>query len=104
LRVLGEPVWGNLAKRRAAEVAWSRPPSAVPSGKALEIGLWVASGKIWVKGVMINGVATGSAAHVWVRVKFSEAELSEKEHMREFLKFVESTPASRRAEKPMWQS
>jgi hypothetical protein len=26
-----------------------------------------------------------------VRVKFSEAELSEKEHLREFLKFVEST-------------
>ena len=26
-----------------------------------------------------------------MRVKFSEAELSEKEHLREFLKFVEST-------------
>ena len=26
-----------------------------------------------------------------VRVKFSEAELSEKEHLREFLKFVERT-------------
>jgi hypothetical protein len=26
-----------------------------------------------------------------VRVKFSEAELSEKEHLREFLRFVEGT-------------
>jgi hypothetical protein len=26
-----------------------------------------------------------------VRVKFSEAELSEKEHLREFLKFIEGT-------------
>ena len=59
--------------------------SAVPPGKALEIGLWVASGKIWVKGVIISGVATHSAASFGVRVKFSEAELSEKEHLREFL-------------------
>jgi hypothetical protein len=49
-----------------------------------------ASGKIWVKGVIITGVATRSASF-GVRVKFSEAELSEKEHLREFLKFVEST-------------
>ena len=64
---------------------------AVPAGKALEIGLWVTSGKIWVKGVIISGVATRSAPTFGVRVKFSEAELSEKEHLREFLKFVEST-------------
>src|SRR5260370_464690 len=63
---------------------------ALPAGKALEIGLWVASGKIWVKGVIISGVATSSAPSFGVRVKFSEAQLSEKEHLREFLKFVES--------------
>jgi len=34
---------------------------------------------------------TRSAPTFGVRVKFSEAELSEKEHLREFLKFVEST-------------
>ena len=32
----------------------------VPANKALEIGLWVASGKIWVKGVVINGISTGT--------------------------------------------
>jgi len=86
---VGEPVWGNLANvgRGGCLVETA---SAVPAGKALEIGLWVASGKIWVKGVILTGVATRSASF-GVRVKFSEAELSEKEHLREFLKFVEST-------------
>ena len=85
-----EPVWGNLANvgRGGCLVETASP---VPAGKALEIGLWVSSGKIWVKGVIISGVATRSAPSFGVRVKFSEAELSEKEHLREFLKFVEST-------------
>ncbi len=85
-----EPIWGNLANvgRGGCLVETA---SAVPAGKALEIGLWVASGKIWVKGVIISGVATRSAPAFGVRVKFSEAELLEKEHLREFLKFVEST-------------
>ena len=84
------PVWGNLANvsRGGCLVETA---SAVPAGKALEIGLWVSSGKIWVKGIIISGVATRSTPSFGVRVKFSEAELSEKEHLREFLKFVEST-------------
>jgi hypothetical protein len=84
------PVWGNLANvgRGGCLVETASP---VPAGKALEIGLWVSSGKIWVKGVIISGVATRSAPSFGVRVKFSQAELSEKEHLREFLKFVEGT-------------
>ena len=90
-----EPVWGNLANvsRGGCLVETA---GTVPAGKALEIGLWVASGKIWVKGVIISGVATRSAPTFGVRVKFSEAQLSEKEHLREFLKFVES--ASRQSQ------
>jgi hypothetical protein len=85
-----KPVWGNLANvsRGGCLVETA---SMVPTGKALEIGLWVASGKIWVKGVIISGIATSSASAFGVRVKFSQAELSEKEHLREFLKFVEGT-------------
>ncbi|MGA2200960.1 MAG: PilZ domain-containing protein [Terriglobales bacterium] len=85
-----EPVWGNLANvgRGGCLVETA---SAVPAGKVLEIGLWVANGKIWVKGVILSGVAMRSASSFGVRVKFSEAELSGKEHLREFLKFVEST-------------
>jgi len=93
-----EPVWGNLANvgRGGCLVETA---SAVPAGKALEIGLWVSSGKIWVKGVIISGVATRSAPSFGVRVKFSEAELSEKEHLREFLKFVEGTARKGHSEK-----
>jgi hypothetical protein len=65
--------------------------TAIPPGKSAEIGLWVANGKIWVKGVILTGVVTRSAPSFGVRLKFSEAELSEKEHLREFLKFVEGT-------------
>ncbi len=84
------PVWGNLANVSHGGCL-IETASVVPAGKALEIGLWVASGKLWVKGVIISGVATRSAPSFGVRVKFSQAELSEKEHLREFLKFVETT-------------
>lgn len=83
------PIWGNLSNvgRGGCMVETA---SAVPAGKALQIGLWVANGKVWVKGVVISGIATRSAPSFGVRVKFSEAELSEKEHLRSFLKFVDS--------------
>jgi hypothetical protein len=85
-----KPVWGNLSNvsRGGCLVETA---SMVPPGKVLEIGLWVASGKLWVKGVIISGIATRSASSFGVRVKFSQAELSEKEHLREFLKFVEGS-------------
>jgi len=84
------PIWGNLSNvgRGGAFVETATP---IPPGKDVGIGLWVASGKIWVKGVVLSGVVTRSAPSFGVRVKFSEAELSEKEHLREFLKFIEST-------------
>jgi hypothetical protein len=87
---IAEPIWGNLSNvgRGGCLVETA---TAVPPGKVLEIGLWVSSGKIWVKGVIISGVATRSAPSFGVRVRFSQAELTEKEHLREFLKFVEST-------------
>lgn len=82
------PIWGNLVNvgRGGCLVETAR---AVPANKALEIGLWVASGKIWVKGVVINGISSGSTPSAGARVQFSRAQLSEKEHLREFLKFVE---------------
>jgi PilZ domain len=87
---IDQPVWGNLsnASRGGCLVETSSP---VPAGKALEIGLWLANGNIWVKGITLSGISTRSSASFGIRVKFSEAELSEKEHLREFLKFVEST-------------
>ncbi len=86
---VAEPVWGNLSNvgRGGAFVETATP---IPPGRSVEIGLWVANGKIWVKGVILTGVVTRSAPSFGVRVKFSEAELMEKEHLREFLKFIES--------------
>jgi hypothetical protein len=85
-----EPIWGNLVNvgRGGCLVETA---NAVPPNKALEIGLWVANGKVWVKGMIISGVVTRTSPSFGVRVKFSESELSEKQHLREFLKFVEET-------------
>jgi PilZ domain-containing protein len=83
------PVWGNLSNvgRGGAFVETATP---IPPGRSVGIGLWVANGKIWVKGVILTGIVTRSAPSFGVRVKFSVAELMEKEHLREFLKFIES--------------
>jgi len=84
------PVWGNLANVGRGG-CFVETATAIPPGREVEIGLWVASGKIWVKGVVLNGVVTRSSPSFGVRVQFSETELSEKEHLREFLKFIESS-------------
>ena len=83
------PVWGNLSNvgRGGCFVETATP---IPPGREVGIGLWVSNGKIWVKGVILTGIVTRSAPSFGVRVKFSEAELMEKEHLREFLKFIES--------------
>jgi hypothetical protein len=83
------PIWGNLSNvgRGGAFVETATP---IPPGRSVGIGLWVANGKIWVKGVILTGIVTRSAPSFGVRVKFSEAELMEKEHLREFLKFIDS--------------
>ena len=92
------PVWGNLVNigRGGCLVETAH---GVPSNKALEIGLWVASGKIWVKGVVLTGISSRTtASSSEVRVQFSRAELSEKEHLREFLKFVEGEARKSKSE------
>ena len=84
------PIWGNLANvsRGGCLVETASP---VPAGKKLQIGLWVSSGKLWVKGVILSGIVTASSPSFRVRVKFSESELSEKKHLREFLKFIKQS-------------
>ena len=84
------PVWGNLANvsRGGCLVETASP---VSPGKKLQIGLWISSGKLWVKGVIMSGIVTQSSPSFRVRVKFSEVELSEKKHLREFLKFIQKS-------------
>jgi hypothetical protein len=92
LRVDGSvtPVWGNLSN---TSIGGCLVETAVPveTGAKLEIGLWMANGKIWVKGLIINGIVTRSNPCFGVRIKFAQLEAAEKDTLREFLKFVETT-------------
>jgi hypothetical protein len=84
------PIWGNLSNTSMGG-CFVETVTPVSAGVDVEIGLWVSSGKLWVKGIVLNGVVTKSTPTFGIRVKFSEMETNEKETLRQFLKFVEST-------------
>ncbi len=84
------PIWGNLSNTSIGG-CFVETATAVPSGANVEIGLWLANGKVWIKGIILNGVVTKSTPSFGVRVKFSDLEPSARESLRHFLKFVEST-------------
>jgi len=84
------PAWGNLANTSMGG-CFVETASPLNTGDKLEIGLWVANGKIWVKGLIIDGVIIESSPSFGVRIKFSELAIPERESLRQFLKFVENT-------------
>jgi hypothetical protein len=84
------PAWGNLANTSMGG-CFVQTASPLHTGAKLEIGLWVANGKIWVKGLIIDGVIIESSPSFGVRIKFSELASLERESLRQFLKFVENT-------------
>lgn len=84
------PVWGNLSNTSMGG-CFVETATPVPSGVSVEIGLWLANGKIWIKGLILTGIVTKSSPSFGVRIKFSELEPTERENLRHFLKFVEST-------------
>lgn len=91
------PIWGNLANTSVGgclvEIA-----SPVKPGSKVEIGLWVPNGKIWVKGFVLSGVVTRSGPATGVRVRFDAMLPSERDSLREFLKFVQETTRTFNAE------
>jgi PilZ domain len=87
------PVWGNLSNTSLGGCLVTTSTMVDP-GKKIEIGLWVANGKLWVKGVILNGVVTGIKPSEGIRIKFADMEPGERETLRHFLKFVESTTKS----------
>jgi len=95
LRVDGSPtpVWGNLANTSLGG-GFVETATPLKTGVQLEIGLWVANGKIWVKGLILNGIVTLSNPSFGVRLKFDSLEPTERETLRQFLKFVESITKS----------
>jgi hypothetical protein len=82
------PVWGNLANTSMGGCL-VETANRLPMGAKLEIGLWVASGKIWVKGLILDGVVDKADPSFGVRVKFGEMEDCERESLRQFLKYIE---------------
>jgi len=84
------PIWGNLSN---TSVGGCLVETATPvkSGAKVEIGLWLANGKIWVKGFAINGVVTRSGPTSGVRVRFDGMAPTERDSLRSFLKFVQET-------------
>lgn len=89
LRINGSvtPIWGNLSNASLGGCL-VQTPEIVSSGVELGVGLWVASGQIWVKGVATKGVSTTS--NPTVRVKFSSMENTEKETLRSFLQLIQN--------------
>lgn len=93
LRVDGAevPIWGNLSNTSLGGCRVETSAS-VSGGAKVEIGLWVASGKIWVKGLALNGIVSRSAPTAGgVRIRFAGLEAVEKENLRQFLKYVQET-------------
>jgi hypothetical protein len=91
------PIWGNLSN---TSLGGCQVETAhhISGGAKVELGLWVASGKIWVKGLALNGVVTRSAPAGGVRVRFAGMEPAEKENLRQFLKYVQETTRASKSE------
>lgn len=87
------PIWGNLSNTSIGG-GLVETPTVIETGKKIEIGLWLANGKIWIKGVILTGVVTGSTRSRAIRIKFAEMPNAERETLRQFLKFVENTTKS----------
>ncbi|MGC1449039.1 MAG: PilZ domain-containing protein [Candidatus Sulfotelmatobacter sp.] len=91
------PIWGNLSNTSVGGclVETANP---VKSGAKVEIGLWVPNGKIWVKGFALSGVVTRSGPASGVRVRFDGMVPTEKDSLRQFLKFVQETTRASQSE------
>jgi hypothetical protein len=90
------PIWGNLSNTSMGG-CYVETVTPVKSGADVQIGLWVANGKVWVKGFVLNGIVIKSNPCFGVRVKF-ELEPSVRESMKQFLKFVESSTKAQKNE------
>jgi hypothetical protein len=96
------PLWGNLSNTSLGGCQ-VETAAHVSGGAKVEIGLWVASGKIWVKGLALNGVVVRSAPAAGVRIRFSILDPIEKENLRQFLKYVQDTTKASKSEKSYLQ-
>lgn len=91
------PIWGNLSNTSVGGclVETAKP---VKPGAKVEIGLWLANGKIWVKGFALSGVVTRSGPASGVRIRFDLMAPPERDSLRQFLKFVQETTRASQSE------
>jgi hypothetical protein len=91
------PIWGNLSN---TSMGGCQVETAVHvgGGSKVEIGLWVASGKIWVKGLALNGIVSRGASAAGMRIRFAGLDPAEKENLRQFLKYVQETTRASNSE------
>lgn len=91
------PLWGNLANTSVGGCL-VETATPVPYGAKVEVGLWVANGKIWVKGFALNGVVTRSGRTAGMRVRFDAMNPAERDSLRQFLKFVQDNTRASQSE------
>jgi|SRR5882762_800476 len=83
------PVWGNLSNTSMGG-CYVETATPVKSGVEVQVGLWISSGKIWVKGLILNGIVIKSNPCFGIRVRFDLGS-AEREPLKRFLKFVETS-------------
>jgi PilZ domain len=91
------PIWGNLSNTSVGGCL-VETASPVKPGAKVEIGLWLANGKIWVKGFALSGVVTRSGPANGVRIRFDSLASPERDSLRQFLKFVQDTTRASQSE------
>ncbi len=91
------PLWGNLSNTSVGGCLVETATPVTPGAK-VEVGLWVANGKIWVKGFALNGVVTRSGRTAGIRVRFDALTPAERDSLRQFLKFVQDTTRAAQSE------
>jgi hypothetical protein len=96
------PIWGNLSNTSVGGCLVETATPVKPGAK-VEIGLWLANGKIWVKGFALSGVVTRSGPANGVRLRFDGMVPAERDSLRQFLKFVQETTRSSNTENGYFQ-
>ncbi len=96
------PIWGNLSNTSLGGCQ-VETATHIASGSRVEIGLWIASGKIWIKGMALNGVVTRPAPARGVRIRFEGMNPPERENLKRFLKYVQETTRATTSEKSYLQ-
>jgi hypothetical protein len=84
------PLWGNLSNTSVGGCL-VETATPVPPGAKVEVALWLANGKIWVKGLAVSGRVTRSGRAAGMRVRFDAMTPAERDSLRQFLKFVQET-------------